>query len=108
MTGEELLAALLRTLDELAGLVALGRDRWDADRLVRLAVQKLWINAGNYAEEYRKLTGAAPGVEPWSALYGYRSVLAHQLEEHLSEDRIWRDTTANLDALRNEVRQARP
>ena len=107
MTGPELLVALLGTLDELADLVELGRQRWDADRLVRLAVQKLWIDAGNYAEECRKAAGIAAGVQPRSALYGYRSVLSHQLPEDLSEDRVWQDSTATLEDLRNRIRRMR-
>jgi hypothetical protein len=107
VTGPELLVALLGTLDELADLVELGRQRWDADRLVRLAVQKLWIDAGNYAEQYRMAVGIAAGVQPWSALYGYRSVLAHQLPEDLSEDRVWQDSTATLEDLRHQIRRMR-
>lgn len=49
MTSAELLAGLGRALDHLTELTALGRDRYDTDALVRLAVQRLWITAGNYA-----------------------------------------------------------
>lgn len=49
MTAADLLAGLSRTLDDLSQLAALGRDRYDATDVLRLAIQRLWITAGNYA-----------------------------------------------------------
>jgi uncharacterized protein with HEPN domain len=100
----QLLAGLVRSLERIQELVALGRERYDADALVRLAVQRLWITAGNYADEYRKQAGLDPGVEPWAELYGYRSVLAHSLEEELSDERIWYETVDDLPGLLDQAR----
>jgi uncharacterized protein with HEPN domain len=99
----ELLAGLRRALDQLAGLAELGRDRYDADVLVRLAVQRLWISVGNYAEVYRLATGIATGTQPWSEMYGYRSVLAHMLPEEINDDRVWFETVEGVDRLRAEL-----
>lgn len=71
MIDTELLAGLRRALDQLAGLADLGRDRYDSDVLVRLSVQRLWINVGNYAESYRLSAGIAAGTQPWAEMYGY-------------------------------------
>jgi hypothetical protein len=46
----ESLTGLRRASDQLAGLAELGRDRYDADVLARLAIQRIWISVGNYAE----------------------------------------------------------
>lgn len=72
---------------------------WDADLIVRLAVERLWITAGNAAEEYRRSEGIDAGVEPWAELTGFRNLLAHALPGDLSSDRIWADTTADLPRL---------
>lgn len=89
MTAAEFLAALRRTLAEIIQLVPDSRDAWDQNRVLQLAVMKLWIDAGNYAESYRRAIGAAARVEPWSGLVGYRGILAHQLPEDLNYDRFW-------------------
>lgn len=103
MTATELLHGLIRTLGEIGDLARLGRARYDADVLVRLAVQRLWITAGNYAEAYRSTVDAAPGTQPWSELYGYRSVLAHMLPEEINDDRVWFETVEGTARLRKEL-----
>ncbi|MBA2638502.1 MAG: hypothetical protein H0U77_00595 [Nocardioidaceae bacterium] len=103
MTSADLLAGLVRALDHLAELTALGRERFDADVLVRLAVERLWITAGNYAGAYRVAAGVEAGTEPWSELYGYRNVLAHMLPEEISDDRVWFETVERAQRLRDEL-----
>lgn len=103
MTAADLLAGLFRTLEQLSRLAALGRDRYDAELLLRLAIQRLWITAGNYAETYRVAAGVEAGTPPWSELPGYRSVLAHMLPEEISDDRIWFKTVEGVGRLRAEL-----
>lgn len=103
MIPAELLAGLVRTLDDLATLAALGRPRYDSDPLVRLAVQRLWITAGNYAEAYRISVGGLVAENPWSELYGYRSVLAHALPEEINDERVWFETAEGVLRLRNQL-----
>jgi len=106
VTPDELLGGLLRTLDELADLAAHGRQRYDADVLVRLTIQRLWITAGNYAENYRVSAGLESAKSPWSDLYGYRSVLAHMLPEEINDDRVWFETVEGVRRVRAEIRDA--
>lgn len=103
MTAADLLAGLVRTLDDLARLAGLGRGRYDGDVLVRLAIQRLWITAGNYAESYRAASGIESGVQPWSELYGYRSVLAHMLPEEINDDRVWFETVDGIERVRGAL-----
>ena len=91
MTATEPLEGIRRTLTEIIQLVPESRHAWDEDRLLQLAVMKLWIDVGNYAESYRRAIGVATRVEPWSGLVGYRGILAHQLPEDLNHDRLWYD-----------------
>lgn len=53
MTADEVLDALVTTLEELRRIFPGEKDAWDSEVLVRLAVERLWITAGNLAEAYR-------------------------------------------------------
>lgn len=90
-------------MERLSRLAADGRVRYDTDFLLRLAIQRLWITAGNYAEAYRVAAGVEAGVAPWSELCGYRSVLAHMLPEEISDDRVWFETIEGAQRLRLEL-----
>ncbi len=103
MTAAELRAGLRRTLEHISDLAGLGRERYDRDLLIRLAIQRLWITAGNYAEAYRVAIGAEVGTQPWSELYGYRSVLAHMFPEEINDERVWFETVEGVQRLRGEL-----
>ena len=104
MTADEVLDALVATLEQLRQILPGDKATWDTEVLVRLAVERLWITAGNLAEAYRIERGIAASVEPWSGLAGYRHLLAHALPGDLSSDRVFADTTADLGRILTEVR----
>jgi hypothetical protein len=54
VTADEALASLVATLEEIEGILPAGKPEWDGDRIRRLAVERLWITAGNATEEYRR------------------------------------------------------
>ena len=89
MTADEVLDALVATLEQLRQILPGDKATWDSDVVVRLAVERLWITAGNLAEAYRIEGGIAAGVEPWSELAGYRHLLAHALPGDISSDRVF-------------------
>lgn len=97
MTGDEALAALVDTLEQLRAILPDDKAGWDGDPVVRLAVERLWVTAGNVAEEYRRQAGIPLGAEPWAELVGYRNRLAHALPGDLSSDRIWHDTNVDIN-----------
>jgi uncharacterized protein with HEPN domain len=107
VTADEALDALIDTLDQLHQILPDDKTEWDSGALVRLAVERLWITAGNAAEEYRRAAGIEAGIDPWAELSTYRNRLAHALPGDLSTDRIWADTTSDLDRLRTAARGAR-
>lgn len=80
------------------------KQLWDGQPIVRLAVERLWITAGNLAESYRTHEGISGGVEPWTELVGYRNLLAHALPGDISSDRVFVDTTSDLDRITTHVR----
>lgn len=93
-------------LEGLAELVQLGRERYDADRLVRWSIERLWILAGNLAEVHCQATGMSTGVEPWSALIAERNVLAHYAPDDVTPARLWFDTVSDVASLQLQVEQA--
>lgn len=70
---------------------------------MRLALQKLWINVGNLAEQYRSCAGLPEGAEPWTELYVYRCVLAHALPTELDEARVWHESIADVGRIRQAI-----
>jgi len=103
----DLLERLAAELEAIDLLTTRGRAAWDAEELVRLAVERRWITAGNYAERYRLAAQLPPGTDPWAELYDYRCLLAHALPEQLDEERVWLDTIADIARLRSAVEQVR-
>lgn len=89
VTADEALTSLIVVLESIERLLPGDKAGWDGDLAVRLAVERLWITAGNTSEEYRRAAGVEAGVEPWAELAAYRNRLAHALPGDLSSDRIW-------------------
>lgn len=108
MTGDELLDALIGTLEHIRRLLPAEKQAWDADDRTALAVERLWIEAGNTAEEYRRALHVDPAVDPWAELYEYRNRLAHALPGDIDRNRVWRDTTGDIGRLLADLRAARP
>lgn len=107
MTADEALKSLIQTLRQIQEFMPADKSAWNGDLVLRLAVERLWITAGNCAEEYRQANQIDPGVEPWAELAGYRNRLAHSLPGDLSSDRIWTDTTADLEPILTELQNLR-
>ncbi len=105
MTDEELLGALVAALEELRQLLPDDKVLWDGQALIRLAVERLWITAGNLAEAYRLAKGLPAGIDPWAELAGYRNLLAHALPGDLSPDRVYADSVADVARILGEVRE---
>ena len=99
MTADEALDALVATLEQLRSLLPGDKTIWDEQPVFRLAVERLWITAGNLAETHRTAKGIESGVDPWAELVGYRNLLAHAIPGDISADRVFADTTADIDRL---------
>lgn len=107
LTDAELLGSLEATLLRIRGLIPAEKTTWDADGVLQLAVERLWIAAGNAAEDFRKGAGVAAGVDPWAELYAFRSVLAHALPDEVSPERVWSASIVDLPRLLEQVRAGR-
>lgn len=107
MNGPVLITQLVELLEQIRDLLPDDKDAWEADLRARLAVERLWITAGNVAEAHRITAGLEAGAEPWAELYRFRNLLAHALPGDLSADRIWAETVTDLPRLLDVVRTAR-
>jgi uncharacterized protein with HEPN domain len=99
------LKQLQATLRRIADLVPGTLADWQADELLRLAIERLWITAGNLAEAHRIATGADTGADPWAELHRFRSLLAHALPGDLSDERVWYESVTDLPRLTRQVEQ---
>jgi uncharacterized protein with HEPN domain len=106
VSAPHLLDALEATLLRIQELTPADKASWDADDVVQLAVERLWITAGNVAEEYRRAAGVPAGIDPWAELYTFRSVLAHALPGEVAPERVWSESVADLPRLVEEIRTA--
>lgn len=106
MSGRALVDQVVEVLEQIGDLLPDDRDGWD-DVRTRLAVERLWITAGNVAEAHRITAGLGVGTGPWAELYRLRNLLAHALPGDLSSDRLWVETVTDLPRLFAEVRQHR-
>ncbi|QBI18325.1 hypothetical protein ER308_01220 [Egibacter rhizosphaerae] len=77
------------------------------DPACQLAVERLWILAGETSERYRRDAGIPRGVEPWRELRRYRNLLAHQEPAERDPGRVWTETIRDLDRLRTDMRAHR-
>lgn len=107
MNGSVLVGQLADVLEQIRELLPTDKAGWDGDLRTRLAVERLWITAGNVAETYRITAGLDVGTGPWAELYRLRNLLAHALPGDLSSDRLWVETVTDLPRLIADVRMHR-
>jgi uncharacterized protein with HEPN domain len=103
--SEGYLEQLHATLQRIADLVPATLADWQSDEVRRLAVERLWITAGNLAEAHRLSTGVEAGADPWAELHRFRSLLAHALPGDLSSERVWYESVTDLPRLMEQVEQ---
>ncbi len=107
MTSGQVLDDVEAILMRLTVLLPEDKGAWDANELLRLAVERLWVLAGNTAEEYRQAAGLDADVAPFTELYDFRCVLAHWSRGQASPDRVWHEGVRDLPRLLEQVRAAR-
>lgn len=91
--SRELLAGLRDTFQEIDVRLPARRAHWFEFRVLQLAILKLWIDAGNYADAYRKSIDVPVSTNPWSELVAYRGMLAHALPNELNLDRVYAESS---------------
>jgi uncharacterized protein with HEPN domain len=98
------LASLLAALNQIERLSQQGKTRYDASLEIRLALQRLWIGAGEAARRHCRAAGIDDGIEPWSEIRRLRDYLAHHVVEEIDDTRLFIETVtwtgAYLDRLK--------
>src|SRR5690606_20706429 len=93
---------LLRTCDQLASVVELGRESFEGELRTRWAIERGLIRLG---EEVSRLPESAreayPG-QPWPVIIGLRDMAAQQ-HDHLPSDRVWTTLTEDIPRLRDYI-----
>jgi uncharacterized protein with HEPN domain len=75
--ADELLADLAEAVDSAAEIVSLGKERWNSDRLLRLAGEAVIGRLGDIATKLPdEVIKATPEI-PWREVKGMRIIAAH-------------------------------
>jgi uncharacterized protein with HEPN domain len=102
---DERVADILDAADEVAEIIAPGRDAWDKDRIRQLAVERLLEIIGEAAnsltEDFRS---QHPGV-PWRDIIGMRIVLAHHYHR-VDPRQVWVIAATEVPKLARNLRPA--
>ncbi|WP_421561357.1 DUF86 domain-containing protein [Paracidovorax sp. MALMAid1276] len=101
------LADMLGFVRELRSLVAppLTVQAFEAQRVLCLAVEKLFINLGEAAYRVDAATAARLPEIPWRQVIGLRNILAHGYE-HVAHEVLFKTIRDDLPALELAVTEA--
>ncbi len=99
---------LTEVLQAIRGLADEGRAAFDGDRRQRWSIERLWIFAGNLAERHCREKDIDGGIDPWAELIAIRNVYGHYTPQAINYERVWADTTADLDLIIAAVAEQRP
>jgi uncharacterized protein with HEPN domain len=105
---DDLLTDLAEAADAAAELVRFGKERWDAERPLRLAGEAIIGRLGDIATKLPdEVTKATPEV-PWREVKGMRIIAAHAYHR-IDYEVVWvtlRDDVPRMDEAIRRWRQA--
>ena len=93
---------LLRTCDQLASIVELGRESFEGELRTRWAIEMGLIRLGEEVSRLPESTREAYPGQPWRVIIGLRNMAAHQYDD-LTSDRVWKTLTEDIPRLRDYV-----
>jgi uncharacterized protein with HEPN domain len=100
------LSDMLAFVRELRTLLQ-GRSlaQYQSDRVLNLAVEKLFINLGEAAQRLAQQHRAQIAGVPWRQIIGLRNILAHGYEQ-VDHETLYRTITADLAAVESALAEA--
>lgn len=101
----ERVADILEAAERIATRVARGRDTFDRDEDVRLAIVRLLEIVGEAATGLSAEFRAAHGGVPWSLIVGMRNRIVHAYFG-VDHDVVWRTVSGDLPRLVQQLRQS--
>ena len=99
---QALLADLAEAVDAAAELVAIGKDRWDAERPLRLAGEAVIGRIGDIATKLPAQLVAATAELPCAEIRGMRIVVDHAYHS-IDYERVWRTLRDDVPELNRSV-----
>ena len=102
-TDDERIADMLDAAAQVAGIVQRGRQAWDSDRIVQLAVERLLEIIGESARALSNEARAAYPAVPWSDVIGLRVVLAHHYHR-VDPAQVWALAATEVPRRAEELR----
>ena len=92
--------AFVRELRAIAGNATL--EAYRGQRVLNLAVEKLFINLGEAAQRVPEVDRASIGGVPWRQIIGLRNILAHGYEQ-VDHETLHRTVTTELAAVEHSL-----
>jgi uncharacterized protein with HEPN domain len=103
---DDLLADLAEAVDAAAELVDLGRERWDAERPLRLAGEAVIGRLGDVATKLPdEVLKATPEI-PWREVKGMRIIAAHAYHR-IDYATVWVTLRDDVPRIGEEIRRWR-
>lgn len=99
----EIVEDLAEAIDAAAELVALGKDRWDSERPLRLAGEAVVGRLGDIATKLPSELVAGTSELPWTEIKGMRIVVDHAYHG-IDYERVWRTLRDDVPELDRVVR----
>lgn|GEM_PF-991057 len=99
---EDLLADLREAADAAAELVALGKERWDRERPLRLAGEAVVGRIGDIATKLPDFLVRATSELPWAEIKGMRIVVDHAYHS-IDYDRVWQTLREDVPVLKSTI-----
>ena len=93
---------LTDAVDAAAELVAIGKDRWDAERLLTLAGEAVIGRIGDIATKLPAELVTATAEVPWAEIRGMRIVVDHAYHS-IDYERVWRTLQDDVPELNRSV-----
>lgn len=93
---------IVEAAQEVVGLVADGKTAWDADRVKRLAVERLLEMIGESARAMTEAGRSRYDGVPWNDIVGLRTVLAHHYHR-IDPDQVWVIASVQVPSLLRQL-----
>ena len=102
---DERVADILDAADEIAGVIELGREAWEKDRIRQLAVERLLEIIGEAANSLSEDFRARHPGTPWRDIIGLRIVLAHHYHR-VDPGQVWAIAATEVPRLVQDIHPA--
>ena len=102
--AQEILEDLAEAIDAAAERVALGKNRWDGERPLRLAGEAVVGRLGDIATKLPSELVAGTSELPWAEIKGMRIVVDHAYHG-IDYERVWRAPRDDVPELDRVVRR---